>query len=132
MQTFETEDHDIGFSASFVPAGGSGDLDAAVVVSAPCRVDAHRLPQQGRFDAPGPGTLTLTWDNAYSMFRAKNLLYSVVRGCGRPRVCLAGPASASAGHCLVHTSMSTPPPTTHTLPCEHIDPPSLPRTPGSL
>ena len=75
MQTFETEDFDIGFSASFVDASGG----EPVAVCPATRVDSHLLPQQGKSEARKAGTLTLTWDNSFSKLRSKKLQYSVVR-----------------------------------------------------
>lgn len=73
-QTFETEDHDIGFSYSFLENGST------TAVGEPSkRVDSHLLPQQGKFETRKPGTLTLLWDNSFSKLRSKKLQYSVVR-----------------------------------------------------
>lgn len=72
--TFQTESKDVAFSARFFPTDAVEDSE----VIPESRVNSHQLPQQGRFDATTAGTLTLTFNNSFSMFTAKNLTYSVV------------------------------------------------------
>lgn len=70
-QEFYTAANDIGFSALFFT-----NTRRSIVVVPEARVDAHKIPQSGSYDAHESGALVLTFFNTYSMFRSKACLRS--------------------------------------------------------
>lgn len=68
---FQVEDHDIAFSVTFTTDDGT----SARVASVQPRLRLKH--EQSSFLAERPGVVALTWDNSYSRFRGKNIVYSV-------------------------------------------------------
>jgi hypothetical protein len=71
---FRTADKDIGFAAWVEPAGGGG---ARVELRPPARVDAHRMLQSDGLRSEWDGDVVLEFDNSYSRFTAKQLLFAL-------------------------------------------------------
>jgi len=68
---FACESYDVNFSADFLPQG----KDAT-----PLELHAveRKEAEDGIFDAPGPGTVRLTFDNGFSWTRGKTVKYDVM------------------------------------------------------
>ena len=62
-------------SVTFAAAGAAADAADAVVK--PATRHDHTTLERGSFTAPGPGTLKITFDNSYSFFRSKTVMYAV-------------------------------------------------------
>ncbi|XP_049520711.1 SEC14-like protein 2 [Dermacentor silvarum] len=79
---FQTENYDIGFGVFFVPdsngtvngdgGGGSGDMQELVAMQ---RVNCHLVPEDGMLVCNAPGKYVLKFDNSFSWYRSKKLLY---------------------------------------------------------
>lgn len=65
--SFETKQHDIGFSITF---------DSQEVVAYQ-RVNSHEKACRGIFEAPSSGQLMIIWDNSYSKWRKKVITYMI-------------------------------------------------------
>lgn len=79
---FQTENYDIGFGVFFVPDpngtvngggdGGGGDMQELVAMQ---RVNCHLVPEDGMLVCNAPGKYVLKFDNSFSWYRSKKLLY---------------------------------------------------------
>ncbi|KAH8038786.1 hypothetical protein HPB51_003270 [Rhipicephalus microplus] len=76
---FQTENYDIGFGVFFVPdsigavnGDGSGDMQELVAMQ---RVNCHLVPEDGMLVCSAPGKYVLKFDNSFSWYRSKKLLY---------------------------------------------------------
>jgi len=67
---FRTRKNDIQFSVIFV----NKDNKSTTIAEAK-RVDAASHQIEGGFEAPEPGVIHLKWDNSYSMFSSKEIIY---------------------------------------------------------
>jgi len=61
------EAHTVDFVASFVPAGSAEPVELQRIEKHGCEMG----PAEGSFEATGPGTLTLAFDNSFSYLRSK-------------------------------------------------------------
>ena len=75
---FRTAKKDIGFRVFFLPKGG----DERELVVDDGRVDSHEFTHSGGFEAPGPGKVTLQFDNSGSRWTAKSVVYDVEHQSG--------------------------------------------------
>lgn len=74
---FRAKEFDIGASVSFRPsAAAAGEAAGDVEVKCMERHHADALTR-GSFVAPEAGVVTVTFDNSYSMFRSKTVLYTL-------------------------------------------------------
>jgi len=69
---YRTKGKDIGFAATFTPAG-----EAKQVLVKLLRRPSHIRGMDGGMEAKKTGVLTLTWDNSYSVTSGKTLLFRV-------------------------------------------------------
>ena len=86
---FRPVEHDISVSVTFSAAAtgdGEGEGEGAAAAAVATVADAvvkpatrhdHTTLERGSFEAPGPGTLKVTFDNSYSFFRSKTVMYAV-------------------------------------------------------
>jgi hypothetical protein len=72
---YRTRPEDISFAATFLPKGAG--KEAKQILCKLMRRPSHVRSMDGGFEAKTDGTLTLTWDNSYSTFRAKTVLFRV-------------------------------------------------------
>lgn len=70
---FRTEKHDIQFAVKWEPKDTTNDKEEYVFPSK--RYSADSTQVEGSYSTKGEGRLILTWDNTYSYFTAKKLLY---------------------------------------------------------
>lgn len=72
---FKTKSHDIGFSVLFKPVGNDDDDGKEKVAYS--RITATKSAKSGSLVCDRPGTYICTFDNSYSRFREKTLVYMV-------------------------------------------------------
>lgn len=68
---FQTENYDIGFGVFFAPPDDS-KLQELVAMT---RVNCHLVPEDGMLVCSHPGKYVLKFDNSFSWYRSKKLLY---------------------------------------------------------
>ncbi|KAM7304230.1 hypothetical protein ISCGN_014130 [Ixodes scapularis] len=68
---FQTENYDIGFGVFFAPPD-DGKLQELVAMT---RVNCHLVPEDGMLVCSHPGKYVLKFDNSFSWYRSKKLLY---------------------------------------------------------
>ncbi|KAH9383778.1 hypothetical protein HPB48_025548 [Haemaphysalis longicornis] len=75
---FQTENYDIGFGVFFMPDsngavdGGGDGMQELVAMQ---RVNCHLVPEDGMLVCNTPGKYVLKFDNSFSWYRSKKLLY---------------------------------------------------------
>jgi hypothetical protein len=97
--SFETKEADIGFGVNFAAGGVSNTPPKEVIASK--RISSHLEKQTGTFLASSDGTITLVWDNTFSFFKSKVLLY-------RAELTVAEPAAAATAPLNPPTPAETP------------------------
>ncbi|KAM7304229.1 hypothetical protein ISCGN_014129 [Ixodes scapularis] len=80
---FQTENYDIGFGVFFAPPD-DGKLQELVAMT---RVNCHLVPEDGMLVCSHPGKYVLKFDNSFSWYRSKKLLYHFQVGTGGPVPC---------------------------------------------
>jgi hypothetical protein len=82
---FQAVDYDISFGLYFsppVPSGGAGGAEVELIKTV--RIDANVCTQEGEWEAVNAGSYLLRFDNSYSRFRSKTVLYSTTVCPPRP------------------------------------------------
>ncbi len=75
---FRTRGHDIGFSVKFTPktGGGAASGDVKEIVKY-AKLAADKAIQSGTIEVKHAGIYTLEWDNSYSWYTTKDLLWRI-------------------------------------------------------
>lgn len=72
---FQTENYDIAFGVFYIADRSPGKAGSMQEVVAMQRVNCHLVPEDGMFVCSNPGKYVLKFDNSFSWYRSKKLLY---------------------------------------------------------